>query len=206
MYFNDIKQNIELKNALCCLVNEDSNSEVISQILNVFQDIRNPYEITAEELYQVHGLTKKKAKLLYSALSLHRCIPSKSQKEYLRITNPIDVADLLMDEMKYLDREHFCILLLNTKNVIISIETVSIGSLNSSIVNPREVFKSAIKKSANAVIAAHNHPSGDPTPSQSDIDITRRLVESGELLGIKVLDHLIIGDGTFISLKEKLLL
>jgi DNA repair protein RadC len=86
------------------------------------------------------------------------------------------------------------------------IENISIGGLNSSVVHPREVFCTAIKKSACSVIAVHNHPSGNPAPSQSDIDITRRLMEAGDLLGIKVLDHLIIGDGVYVSLKETMLL
>lgn len=95
---------------------------------------------------------------------------------------------------------------LNTKNEILSAENTSIGNLNSSIVHPREVFRNAIKKGAAAIIVIHNHPSGNPTPSQNDLDITRRLEEAGQLLGIPVLDHLIIGDGIFISLKEKMLM
>jgi len=95
---------------------------------------------------------------------------------------------------------------LNTKNEILSAENASIGNLNSSIVHPREVFRSAVKKGAAAIIVIHNHPSGNPAPSQNDLDITRRLKEAGELMGIPVLDHLIIGDGTFISLKEKTLM
>ena len=108
-----------------------------------------------------------------------------------------------MEDLRYLQHEQFRILLLNTKNVIIACEEVSRGSLNSSIVHPREVFNRAIKRSAAAIILIHNHPSGDPTPSQEDINITRRLVEVGRLVGIEVLDHLIIGDGVFTSLKEK---
>ena len=116
------------------------------------------------------------------------------------------VASLFIEEMRYLKKEYFKVLLLNTKNEIIMIENISIGNLNSSVVHPREVFCTAIKKSACSMIAVHNHPSGNPMPSQTDIDITRRLVEAGELLGIKVLDHLIIGDGIYVSLKEKMLL
>jgi DNA repair protein RadC len=108
-----------------------------------------------------------------------------------------------MNEMRYLDREHFRILLLNTKNVVLKNCLVSIGSVNSSLVHPREVFKSAIKNSASAVILCHNHPSGEPTPSSEDIKITAKLVESGKLLGIEVLDHVILGNGVFVSLKDK---
>lgn len=108
-----------------------------------------------------------------------------------------------MDDMKFLNKEHFRVILLNTKNQIISIEEISIGNLNSSIVHPREVFNIAIRRSANSIILVHNHPSGDSTPSTEDINITRRLIEAGNIIGIKVLDHIIIGDNNYTSLKQK---
>lgn len=121
-------------------------------------------------------------------------------------TKEFEQFRLLMNEMRYLDREHFRVLLLNAKNRVLSIETVSVGTLNSSAVHPRELFKPAIRNSAAAVILVHNHPSGDPTPSRQDITVTERLKEVGEILGIEVLDHVIVGDGVFISFKEKGLL
>ena len=99
--------------------------------------------------------------------------------------------------------EVFAILCLNTKNKIAGAHIISQGSLNSSIVHPREVFKAAILNNANAIIMLHNHPSGDPTPSREDIEVTKRLIEAGTLLGINVFDHVVIGDGTYISMKEK---
>jgi DNA repair protein RadC len=99
--------------------------------------------------------------------------------------------------------EHFCILCLNTKNKIVGVHTISIGSLNASIVHPREVFKAAMLNNASAIIIMHNHPSGDPEPSREDIEITHRLVNAGNILGINVLDHVVIGDGRYISLKEQ---
>ena len=105
--------------------------------------------------------------------------------------------------MRFLKKEYLRVILLNTKNCVISTEDVSIGSLNASIVHPREVFFEAIRKHAASIIICHNHPSGDPTPSNEDISITKRLKECGKIIGIELLDHLIIGDGTFISLKEK---
>jgi DNA repair protein RadC len=119
------------------------------------------------------------------------------------ITSPEDVISLMMDEMRYLTKEYFKVIMLNVKNKVIAIETISIGSLNTSIVHPREVFKAAIERSCSSIILVHNHPSGDPTPSREDIEVTKRLVEGGNILGIKVLDHVIIGDGRGISLKEK---
>lgn len=108
-----------------------------------------------------------------------------------------------MEEMRYLKKEVFKVVLLNTKNEIISDINISIGSLNYSIVHPREVFTEAIKKSANSIILMHNHPSGNPNPSLEDINVTKRLRESGEILGIEVLDHVIIGEGVYYSLKEE---
>ena len=107
-----------------------------------------------------------------------------------------------MDEMRFLNKEHFRIAILDT-NQIIAIENISIGTLNASIVHPRDVFNIAIKRNANSIILIHNHPSGDPQPSNEDINITHRLVEVGNLVGIKVLDHIIIGDNRYISFKEK---
>ena len=102
--------------------------------------------------------------------------------------------------------EDFCILCLNTKNKIVGVHTISIGSLNASIVHPREVFKAAMLNNASGIICLHNHPSGDPEPSRDDIEITRRLVEAGEIMGIKVLDHVIIGEQSYLSMKEKCLM
>lgn len=109
-----------------------------------------------------------------------------------KITSAKDVYDYLYP-MKDLQQEYFIVLLLNTKNVILKKEVVAIGTLNGALIHPREIFKSAIKESANSIIVVHNHPSGDPTPSPEDSAITKRLVECGELLGILVLDHVIIG-------------
>ena len=121
------------------------------------------------------------------------------------IRSPEDASNLVMEEMRHFDR-NISGFLLNTKNQVISCETISIGNLNSSLVHPRELFKIAIKKSAASLILIHNHPSGDPTPSHEDIQITKRIIEAGKLLGIEVLDHIIIGDKIFISMKEKALI
>jgi DNA repair protein RadC len=111
-----------------------------------------------------------------------------------------------MSEMRYLDREHLKVILLNIRNQVLDVVTVSVGTLSASLAHPRECFKEAIRQSAAAVIFVHNHPSGDPTPSPEDIALTRQLVDAGRLLGIEVLDHLVIGDGTFVSLRERGLL
>jgi len=119
------------------------------------------------------------------------------------ITSPLEAYHLLNTYIGEADREHFVVLLLDTRNVVRGIHTVSIGSLNASCVHPREVFKAAILTNAAAVIVGHNHPSGNPIPSHEDIALTERLVQAGELLGIPVLDHLVLGDQAYISLQER---
>lgn len=120
-----------------------------------------------------------------------------------QILSPNDAYEMIKEQLEGLDREQFIIACLNTKNEPTNISVVSVGSLNKAIVHPREVFKTAILSNAASIMAFHNHPSGETTPSQQDIQLTNRLYEVGELLGIKLLDHLIIGDRTFTSLKEK---
>ena len=120
-----------------------------------------------------------------------------------QILSPKEAYEMIKEQLEGLDREQFIIACLNTKNEPTNITVVSVGSLNKAIVHPREVFKTAILSNAASIMAFHNHPSGETTPSQQDIQLTKRLYEAGELLGIKLLDHLIIGDGSFTSLKEK---
>lgn len=160
-------------------------------------------EASIEELGKIKGIGIAKAAQIKAAIEIGKRLASLSQSERPVIKCPGDVRNLLMEEMRYLDKEYFKIILLNIKNQVIHVEDVSVGSLNSSIVHPREIFKIAIRRSSAALILVHNHPSGDPTPSGEDVEITRRLVESGKLLGIGVLDHVIIGDGRYTSLKEK---
>jgi DNA repair protein RadC len=166
------------------------------------EGLRYLAEASLEEMQKQKGIGLAKAAELKAALELGRRLAVLSLSRTV-IKSPQDVANLLMDEMRYLDREYFRTVSLNTKNRVLGVDNVSIGSLNSSLVHPREVFKNPIRRSAAAIILVHNHPSGDPGPSKEDVQVTRRLVEAGQILGIEVLDHLIIGDGSFISLKEQ---
>ena len=131
---------------------------------------------------------------------LGKRIAASMPKERSTITGSEDVAKLFMEELRYRKKEHFKSVLVNTKSEIIAVDSVSVGELSSTIIHPREVFQLAIRKSAAAVIFIHNHPSGDPTPSGEDIETTKRLTEAGKLLGIRVLDHVIIGDGRYASM------
>jgi len=120
-----------------------------------------------------------------------------------QITSPTEAAHILLEYLSRLDREHFVVVVLDTKNRIIGFNTVAIGTINSALVSSRETFKSALLANATSIILAHNHPSGDPTPSPEDVQVTRTLVEAGKLLDVTVLDHLVIGDERFVSLKER---
>jgi len=158
---------------------------------------------TVEELSNIKGIGVAKAVQIKAAVELGKRISSYNKRHQVTITSPLDVKELLMEEMRFLEKEYFKAVLLNTKNHVISIEEISVGSLNSSIVHPREVFKPAIKRSSASIILVHNHPSGDPTPSKEDIEVTSRLVNAGNILGISVLDHIIIGNNSIVSLKEQ---
>lgn len=157
----------------------------------------------SEDLFKLNGIgAAKAAQLLALGEILSRFRTFRSGDSY-KISQPKDAADLVMENMRYLKQEYLKVIMLNTKNVVISVKDISMGSLNSSVVHPREVFNEAVKKSCASIIISHNHPSGDPTPSSEDINLTHRLSECGKLLGIDLIDHIIIGDGIYISLKEK---
>ncbi len=173
-------------------------------ILNMSNEgLRTLTNCTMEELMQIRGIGLAKASQVIAAVELGKRIALTANVNNYKIQGPEDVSNLLMEEMRYLNKEIFNIILLNTKNNVIAIENISVGSLNASIVHPREVFNIAIRRSSSAIILAHNHPSGDPKPSTEDINITKRLIEAGTIIGINVLDHIIIGDGIYFSMKEK---
>lgn len=174
-----------------------------SRILKQNGGINGLLNSNAKEFMKLKGIGIAKAAQLLALGEISKRLKSfKSGDEY-KVNSPGDAADLVMEEMRYLKQECLKVVMLNTKNIVIGYQNVSLGGLNSSIVHPREVFCEAIKKSSASIVICHNHPSGDPTPSNEDINITYRLCECGKLLGIEVLDHLIIGNGIFISLKEK---
>ncbi|SKA94515.1 DNA replication and repair protein RadC [Caloramator quimbayensis] len=158
---------------------------------------------TIQELSQIKGIGNAKAAQLKAAIELGKRLRNYRNDKIISINSPKDAAEIVMEDMRYFKKEHFRVIFLNTKNIVIDVKDLSIGNLNSSIVHPREVYSEAIKKSSASIIVLHNHPSGDPTPSQEDVNITRRLIEAGKIIGIDLLDHIIIGDGSFISLKEK---
>ncbi len=160
-------------------------------------------DLSIEDLQENKGIGPDKAVMIKAALELGSRLATAPREVQGSITNPRQAALLFMEELRYKKKEYFKILLLNTKNQLISREEISVGSLSASIVHPREIFNIPLRKSASSVILFHNHPSGDPSPSQEDLEVTRRLVDAGNILGIKVRDHIIIGDGSFYSFREK---
>ncbi len=155
------------------------------------------------ELIQIDGVGEAKACRIIAGLELARRISAAKAHELGRVTSPGDVASMFMEKMRYYKKEFFNVLLIDSKGNVIKEENISVGDLSSSIVNPRESFAGAVKSSAAAVVFVHNHPSGDPSPSGEDLDVTERLKKAGSILGINVLDHIIIGDGVYVSLREK---
>lgn len=174
-----------------------------TKLLNKSGGLRNLVDMSVNELTEIKGIGSAKALQLMAGIELGKRIARSTLGELVVVRSPNHAAMYVMEELRYLKKEHFVCLFLNTKNGIIGKETLSIGTLNASLVHPREVFREAIRYNSASIICVHNHPSGDPTPSPEDISITKRLREAGSLIGIEILDHLIIGDGKFISLKEQ---
>jgi len=185
---------------------ETTALELASHVVKSFNNLRLLVDATVEELSGIKGIGPAKACQVKAALELARRLSRFTGSPRPVVKTPDDAAGLVMEEMRHLDREHFRALLLNTRNQVIGVDKVSVGTLNSSAVHPRELFRNAIKKSAASLILVHNHPSGDPTPSREDLEITSRLFEAGKIIGIDVLDHIVIGDNKFTSFKAKKLL
>ena len=155
------------------------------------------------ELQTEKGLGPAKTAQLKAALELGRRMLLAAPEDRFVVRSPADVAQLLMAEMGHLEQEHFRVLYLDTRNRLLGSETVYVGSLNASHIRVSEVFREAVKRNCASIIVVHNHPSGDPTPSPEDVEVTRQLVAAGNLLDIEVLDHLIIGQQRFVSLRER---
>ncbi|AGY81425.1 MULTISPECIES: RadC family protein [Carnobacterium] len=180
-------------------------TNVLSLALSMLNHFGNLYHLktaSCQELMAVSGIGRIKAIELKAAIELGMRISQASQIKIGQITSSTKAGEMLLVEMKGLQQEHVVVLFLNTKNEIIKKETIFIGGLNSSVAHPREIFRGAVRYSAARIIVGHNHPSGNPDPSEADIQFTRRMSECGELMGIELLDHIIVGESEFVSLKE----
>jgi DNA repair protein RadC len=157
---------------------------------------------SCEELSRITGIGDAVACRISAAVEMGKRITESSVSPHTRFSCPEDIAMLFMEDMRYAKNELFKILLLNVRGEMIGRELVSVGGINFSIVDAREVFRPAVRRGAASIVLVHNHPSGDPSPSPQDIEMTKLLIKAGEVLDIKVLDHLIIGDGSFISFRR----
>ena len=181
---------------------EYSALELADQILRKQQGLQNLQDLSLDELMQQKGIGIAKASTIAAAVELGKRIWASASEYRPVISCSADAAKILTGRFRGLDREHFMVMLLNQKKALISVETISIGTLNASLAHPREVFKQAIKRSASALILVHNHPSGFCEPSEQDLLVTERLKEVGQIIGIDVIDHIIIGEDTYYSFCE----
>lgn len=175
--------------------------EIASQILSKYSKKRLLH-MTHEDLCKIDGIDSAKATALLAAFELSKRALEVNDTNLPMIETAKDAVAQLTD-IRDLKKEHFVVLYLNAKNQLVHKETISMGTLNANLVHPREVFEPALKCSAAQVVAAHNHPSGDPKPSEDDIEITKRLTEAGKLMGIDVMDHIIVSKNSYFSFKEE---
>ena len=186
-------------------VKDDSVLHVAEKVLALYKErgLSAITQMSAQELSSIKGVGMAKAATILAAVELGRRLALKAAEQRTVVHGPADAAGYAMPRFRFERKEHFAVLLLNAKNHILALKTISVGTLTSSIAHPREVFQAAIEQAAAAVILVHNHPSGDPTPSAEDLALTRRMAEAGEVMGIPVIDHIILGYDKFISLKEE---
>ena len=184
-------------------VGGESALDVARRLIARYDGLPGLARATCAELMAEKGVAEAKTAQLKAALELGRRLLLITPEDRLTVRSPADVAQLLMADMAHLEQEHFRVLFLDTRNRLLGIETVYVGSLNASHIRVGEVFRDAVKRNCAAIIVVHNHPSGDPTPSPEDAEVTRQLVAAGELLDIEVLDHLVIGQQRFVSLRER---
>lgn len=177
--------------------------EVGQRLLKKFNGLNGLHRAPFKELMDQHGLGEAKAAQIKAAIELGRRLTLETPQERPAINSPADAAALIQYEMSALEQEHLRVILLDRRNRVLEVIEVYKGSVNSSQVRVGELFKDAIRANASAIIVAHNHPSGDPTPSPDDVAVTRAIMQAGKLLDIGVLDHLVIGSGKWVSLKER---
>lgn len=176
--------------------------ELAGDLMSAFESTRDLSGASIEKLSSVNGMGFAKACRVRAAIELGKRVVKAVRGRIRSVRCPEDAAGLVMEDMRHLDREHFKVILLDSKNAVISIETVSVGTVNASIVHPREALRPALEKSATSMVLVHNHPTGNVSPSREDILLTKRFEKCGRILGIDVVDHIIIGDGKYKSLKE----
>lgn len=188
---------------LACLLQTADALHQAQELLVRFDGLPGLARSCEAELVQVDGIGPAQASRIKAAFEVGRRLLSYPEDERPQVRSPADAAQMLMAEMSLLEQEHLRLMLLDTKNRVLGIPTVYVGSLNTTMIRIGELFRYALRENCAALIVAHNHPSGDPTPSPEDVIVTRKIVEAGQLMDIEVLDHLIIGASRFVSMKER---
>ena len=182
---------------------EEGAVALADRVVSHFGSLRRLSQATVDELQQIKGVGHVKAVEIKAALALGKRLAAYTKPKRSRITKAADIADLLMDDYKDCEIEVFRTILMDTKHQVLRVHDVSHGGLDATMALPRDVFRAAVREGASAVAICHNHPSGDPEPSRADLDLTKRLVESGDALGVRVLDHVVFGDGRYVSFAER---
>ena len=173
------------------------------RLLIQFDNLPGLARASITELTEANGIGPAKAAEIKAALEIGRRLVATAPEERPRVSSPDDAFHLLKSEMMFLDQEHLRLILLDTRNRVLRTPTIYVGSLNTSVIRVGELFRAAIRENAAAFIIAHNHPSGDPSPSPEDINVTRQIVQAGKLLDVDVLDHIVIGRNRYVSLKQR---
>jgi len=181
----------------------ESALQMAQRLLSTYRGLAGLARASFGELAQEHGIGTAKTAQVLAAMELGRRLLIASPDERPQITSPADAANLLMPEMGLLEQEHLRVMVLDTKHHVLASPTVYVGNVNTSVIRVSELFREAVKLNCAAIIVAHNHPSGDPTPSPDDVRVTEQIVQAGKVLDIEVLDHLIIGRQRYVSMKER---
>jgi len=190
---------------LACLLQTPDALRQAQELLARFEGLPGLVRASQLEITDVGGIGPANASRIKAALEFARRLNLTPKDEQLSVRSPADLAVILLPEMAHLEREHFVVVSLDTRNQVLGKQTLYIGSLNATHIRVAEVFREAIRHNAAAIIVAHNHPSGDPSPSPEDVEVTQQIRQAGELLSIELLDHLIIGDQRFVSMRERAL-
>lgn len=188
---------------LLALVLRQSDLTTAQQLLGEFQNLASLANANESELTGVPGVGPQTAAALQAALELGRRLMNEALPDERQIRSPEDAASILLPMIGHREQENFVVLYLNTRNCVTSKEILYKGSLNTSVVRPAEVFRSAIRRNCAAIIVSHNHPSGNPDPSPEDVALTRRLIQAGELLQVELLDHVVVGNTSYMSMRER---
>ena len=178
----------------------ENSVDIAKRILLLVNDLSEIENLSLKDLQNIKGIGEVKSVQIKAIFELAKRINGPLNKSEIKITKPKDIANLLMNEMRFEKQEKVKVLLLNTKNMLVSMKDIVIGETNFASVTPKQIYSEAVKMQINKIILVHNHPSGDPTPSKEDYDLTKHIIKAGDLLGIKLLDHVVIGNNKYESI------